>query len=105
MMEQEEQRSEFSDVKERLEEIARLVADDNMPLDDALDLYEEAVKLGLKASDLLETGIVVEEEPVEGEPVPDEAASGEAAAEAVVSAEEAVAGASEETAVSDTVEG
>ena len=58
-----EQLSEFAAVKARLEEIARAVDDENMPLDDALDLYEEAVKLGLKASSLLEVGIVVEEEP------------------------------------------
>ena len=57
-----EQQSEFAAVKERLEEIARAVDDENLPLDDALDLYEEAVKLGLKASSLLEVGIVVEEE-------------------------------------------
>lgn len=54
---------EFEAVKNRLEEIARLVDDDDLPLDDALDLYEEAVKLGLEASSLLEVGIVVEEEP------------------------------------------
>ena len=58
-----EQLSEFAAVKARLEEIARAVDDENLPLDDALDLYEEAVKLGLKASSLLEVGIVVEEEP------------------------------------------
>ena len=40
-----------------------VVEGENLPLDDALDLYEEAVKLGLKASSLLEVGIVVEEEP------------------------------------------
>ena len=58
-----EQLSEFAAVKARLEEIARAVDDEDLPLDDALDLYEEAVKLGLKASSLLEVGIVVEEEP------------------------------------------
>ena len=62
---------EFEAVKNRLEEIARLVDDDDLPLDDALDLYEEAVKLGLEASSLLEVGIVVEEEPTsEPEGVP-----------------------------------
>ena len=63
--EQAEQPSEFATVKARLEEIARAVDDENLPLDEALDLYEEAVKLGLKASSLLEVGIVVEEEAAE----------------------------------------
>ncbi|MBQ9043608.1 MAG: exodeoxyribonuclease VII small subunit [Eggerthellaceae bacterium] len=61
---QEQQPNEFETVKARLEEIARAVDDENLSLDDALDLYEEAVKLGLQASNLLEVGIVVEEEPV-----------------------------------------
>lgn len=63
--------NEFEAVRKRLEEIAREVDDDNMSLDDALDLYEEAVKLGLKASSLLEVGIVTEDEPApEPEGVP-----------------------------------
>lgn len=62
--------SEFEAVRKRLEEIAREVDNDDMSLDDALDLYEEAVKLGLQASSLLEIGIVGEEEP---EPEPAEA--------------------------------
>ncbi len=61
------QANEFEGVKTRLEEIAREVDDENLSLDEALDLYEEAVKLGLQASDLLEAGIVVEAEA----PVPD----------------------------------
>lgn len=56
-----EQQDEFASVKARLEEIVRAVDDEDLPLDDALDLYEEAVKLGLKASSLLEVGIVVDE--------------------------------------------
>lgn len=63
--------NEFEAVRKRLEEIAREVDNDDMSLDDALDLYEEAVKLGLKASSLLEIGIVAEEEPApEPEGVP-----------------------------------
>ncbi len=62
-VEEQAQPGEFEAVKTRLEEIARLVDDENLPLDDALDLYEEAVKLGLQASNLLETGIVVEDDP------------------------------------------
>lgn len=47
----------FEAVKERLDEIVAAVSDESLPLDDALDLYEEAVSLGLRASDLLETDI------------------------------------------------
>ena len=62
--EQSEQPNEFEAVKARLEEIANEVDDESLSLDEALDLYEEAVKLGLQASNLLEVGIVVEEEQV-----------------------------------------
>lgn len=61
-MEQEEQTNEFEAVKTRLAEIADAVDDESLSLDEALDLYEEAVKLGLQASNLLEVGIVVEDE-------------------------------------------
>ena len=47
----------FAAVKTRLDEIVQAVSDENLPLDDALDLYEEAVSLGMRASELLETGI------------------------------------------------
>ncbi len=57
--------NQFESVKLRLQEIADAVSDENISLDDALDLYEEAVSLGLQASDLLEVGIVVEEEDIE----------------------------------------
>lgn len=45
---------EFADVKARLDQIAEMVSHDDIPLDEALDLYEEAVKLGTKVTDLLE---------------------------------------------------
>lgn len=44
----------FAEIRERLDEIVRQVRDDNMPLDSALDLYDEAVKLGMKATEMLE---------------------------------------------------
>lgn len=47
----------FEDLKVRLDEIVEAVSDDDLPLDEALELYEEAVALGLRASDLLEEGI------------------------------------------------
>ena len=52
----------FEAVKTRLDEIVEAVGDENLPLDDALDLYEEAVALGMRASDLLEVGINLEED-------------------------------------------
>ena len=57
-----ERSSEFEAAKARLEEIAQQVDDDSLSLDEALDLYEEAVKLGLQVSDLLEVGIEDESE-------------------------------------------
>lgn len=52
-----EQRSDsFESVKDRLDQIAEDVAREDLPLDEALALYEEAVKLGLKACDLSEIG-------------------------------------------------
>lgn len=53
---------DFETVQARLDEIVKAVADEDIPLDDALDLYEEAVSLGMRASDLLEEGIEVPED-------------------------------------------
>lgn len=44
-------------LKVRLDEIVEQVNDDTLPLDQALDLYEEAVSLGLQVSHLLEQDI------------------------------------------------
>ena len=55
------QYDDFAAVKARLEEIVEAVSDDQLPLDDALDLYEEAVNLGLRVSDLLEENISADE--------------------------------------------
>ena len=52
-----EEYATFEDVKARLDQIVDAVGDDSLPLDNALALYEEAVGLGLRASDLLEEGI------------------------------------------------
>lgn len=46
----------FEELKSRLDEIVEAVNDKDLPLDQALSLYEEAVGLGLRASDLLERG-------------------------------------------------
>lgn len=48
----------YSHVNDRLKEIVELVGNDDLPLDDALELFEEAVKLGMQASDMLEQDIV-----------------------------------------------
>ena len=45
----------FTQIRDRLDEIATQVRGDDMLLDAALDLYDEAVKLGMKATELLET--------------------------------------------------
>ena len=47
----------FESVKGRLDEIVDAVSDDNLPLDQALSLYEEAVGLGLRASDCLKRAL------------------------------------------------
>lgn len=44
----------FAAVRARLDEIAREVEGEGISLEAALDLYEEAVKLGTKATELLE---------------------------------------------------
>ena len=75
---------DFEAVQARLDEIVRTVADEDLPLDAALDLYEEAVSLGMRASDLLEEGIVVPEDADES--VAD--AEGAAAAADALSADE-----------------
>lgn len=59
----------FEAVKTRLDEIVDAVSDDSLSLDEALSLYEEAVGLGLRAGDLLEERIELQdaEEDVAGE--------------------------------------
>lgn len=47
----------FGQVNDRLKEIVEQVSNEDMPLDDALDLFEEAVGLGMQASSLLEEDI------------------------------------------------
>lgn len=45
-------------VNERLKQIVKSVSDESLPLEDALSLYEEAVGLGMKASELIESDIL-----------------------------------------------
>ena len=49
----------FTEIRSRLEEIASQVRGDDIALDKALTLYDEAVKLGMMATELLE---VIEED-------------------------------------------
>ena len=58
---------DFEAIKMRLEEIVEAVSDESIPLDDALDLYEEAVELGMRVSDVLEDDIEVDEAALAGE--------------------------------------
>ena len=58
---------DFEAIKTRLEEIVEAVSDESIPLDDALDLYEEAVELGMRVSNVLEDGIEVDEAALAGE--------------------------------------
>ncbi|MCI8469391.1 MAG: exodeoxyribonuclease VII small subunit [Eggerthellaceae bacterium] len=52
-----EERETFDAVKTRLDEILEAVTAEDVSLDDALALYEEAVKLGLSACDLSEKDV------------------------------------------------
>ncbi len=51
----------FEDIKARLDEIVAAVSDEELPLDEALSLYEEAVGIGLTASRIMEEGIATKE--------------------------------------------
>lgn len=88
----------FEQLKARIDEIVDAVSDDELPLDDALALYEEAVGLGLRASDLLEENIEAhrasEEAAGEGGPAgPAASAEGEAPGQAPTEADDEAAGA------------
>ena len=55
-------------VKSRLDAIVDAVSDDTISLDDALAYYEEAVKLGMKASEIMEADLIG---PTEGDGQPE----------------------------------
>lgn len=67
----------FDQSKARLEEIADLVEDPDISLDDALALYEEAVKIGLHACDVSEEDLLMDETS-EADPISDAIQDGEA---------------------------
>ena len=76
------QQSEFAGIKERLDAIVEAVGAEGLPLEEALDLYEEAVGLGMKASELLEEGFESALDDAQEAPRPDAAGTGEDAKEA-----------------------
>ena len=77
----------YADLKARLDEIVDATADEDRPIDEVLSLYEEAVDLGLAASDLIEQDIAARrnEETAasesESEPTSSESGDAESAAE------------------------
>ena len=77
----------FQDVKTRLDEIVDAVSDDSLSLDELLPLYEEAVKLGSRASELIEQAQedfnAAAGEGVAGEGAGDDEGAGAAAGEGV----------------------
>lgn len=80
----------FGTVTDRLSEIAEVMEDETLPLDDALDLLEEAVALGMQASNLLESDLnerdAVDEDAADEDAADEDAEAGEAADEAVAGA-------------------
>lgn len=85
----------FEAVQSRLDEIVEAVNAEGVTLDEALALYEEAVKLGLAACDLSEqdaleaAGMLDEQAPAGGDleaPAAPDAASADGAADAQASA-------------------
>lgn len=91
----------FEDIKQRLDQIVERVSEDDIDLDEALTLYEEAVKLGVAACDASEFDTESEEaeaENIEAEnaaPENPEAQAANEAAEEVVE-EVVVTGSSEQ---------
>ena len=82
------ERGTFEAVRTRLDEILEAVNAEDVTLDDALALYEEAVKLGLAACDLSEKDVEAAfpeaadaaDPAAEGAPAPDAALASEPAA-------------------------
>ncbi len=56
----------FEDMKLRLDQIVAAVNDEELPLEEALGLYEEAVGIGLAASRIMEEGIAAQSEAEQG---------------------------------------
>lgn len=94
----------FEGVHERLSQIVDEVSAEDISLDDALKLYEEAVKLGLSACDLSEQDIeahLAAAEGASGADAPAAAGDGAFTAEDAVADVAASAAATAEATVSD----
>lgn len=94
----------FEGVHERLSQIVDEVSAEDISLDDALKLYEEAVKLGLSACDLSEQDIeahLAAAEGASGADAPAAAGDGASAAEDAAADVAASAAATAEATVSD----
>ena len=83
---------DFESVKTRLDQIVEAVSADDIPFDQALDLYEEAVALGMRASDLLEEGLDFEAPDKPKETAEDAAVAVDAGAEIADEASETTDG-------------
>lgn len=70
--------SSYSQINDRLKQIITQVGDGSIALDDALDLFDEAVQLGVRASTLMEEDITAHDL----EAVNDEADTAHATADA-----------------------
>ncbi len=57
----------FGDISERLEEIVKQVKRKDIPLESSLDLFDEAIALGQKAVDFVDTDSVTSEESLQAE--------------------------------------
>ena len=51
---------EYKKIEGRLKEIEQKVTTENLDMDESLELYEEAVKLGMKASQTIENNVLVD---------------------------------------------
>ena len=84
------QATSFEEVNDRLKQIVEAVSDEELPLDEALDLFDEAVALGMKASEMMEDDIAArdaeEQEREARQAAADEAADAELNAPAYVPA-------------------
>ena len=51
---------EYENIEGRLKEIEEKITTENLDMDESLELYEEAVNLGMKASQTIENNVLVD---------------------------------------------
>lgn len=54
---------DYENIEGRLKEIEEKITTENLDMDESLELYEEAVNLGMKASQTIENNVLVNNEP------------------------------------------